>query len=202
MKSFMLRIGRKGLPPERIGEAVKTALTVPSQGPLHRRAESVQTADAVLPSGHRTLIAPRSARGNAGTLTAPAAAARDGGCRSPSRISSSRRRLDAARRPPTSRSRSCASRADRALYLDSTTASAGRGCGTSAGLSDDELAALLDRPATSCTSRARRCAGRLLRALRRRDRLLRPDADYIGRRIGPWLLDRAIERGFARGAAS
>lgn len=25
--------------------------------------------------------------------------------------------------------------------------------------------------------------------------------DYIGRRIGPWLLDRAIERGFARGAA-
>lgn len=24
--------------------------------------------------------------------------------------------------------------------------------------------------------------------------------DYIGRRIGPWLLDRAIERGFARGA--
>jgi ribosomal protein S18 acetylase RimI-like enzyme len=26
--------------------------------------------------------------------------------------------------------------------------------------------------------------------------------DYIGRRIGPWLLDRAIERGFARGAAT
>ena len=26
--------------------------------------------------------------------------------------------------------------------------------------------------------------------------------EYIGRRIGPWLLDRAIERGFARGAAS
>jgi len=25
--------------------------------------------------------------------------------------------------------------------------------------------------------------------------------DYIGRRVGPWLLDRAIERGFARGAA-
>ena len=25
--------------------------------------------------------------------------------------------------------------------------------------------------------------------------------DYIGRRIGPWLLDRAIERSFARGAA-
>ncbi|MBS0520850.1 MAG: GNAT family N-acetyltransferase, partial [Proteobacteria bacterium] len=25
--------------------------------------------------------------------------------------------------------------------------------------------------------------------------------DYIGRRIGPWLLDRAIERGLARGAA-
>jgi ribosomal protein S18 acetylase RimI-like enzyme len=25
--------------------------------------------------------------------------------------------------------------------------------------------------------------------------------DYIGRRIGPWLLDRAIERGFARGAS-
>jgi GNAT superfamily N-acetyltransferase len=25
--------------------------------------------------------------------------------------------------------------------------------------------------------------------------------DYIGRRIGPWLLDRAIERGFARGSA-
>ena len=24
--------------------------------------------------------------------------------------------------------------------------------------------------------------------------------DYVGRRIGPWLLDRAIERGFARGA--
>jgi ribosomal protein S18 acetylase RimI-like enzyme len=24
--------------------------------------------------------------------------------------------------------------------------------------------------------------------------------DYIGRRLGPWLLDRAIERGFARGA--
>jgi GNAT superfamily N-acetyltransferase len=24
--------------------------------------------------------------------------------------------------------------------------------------------------------------------------------DYIGRRIGPWLLDRAIERGFARGS--
>ena len=24
--------------------------------------------------------------------------------------------------------------------------------------------------------------------------------EYIGRRIGPWLLDRAIERGFARGA--
>lgn len=26
--------------------------------------------------------------------------------------------------------------------------------------------------------------------------------DYIGRRIGPWLLDRAIECGFARGAAT
>jgi ribosomal protein S18 acetylase RimI-like enzyme len=26
--------------------------------------------------------------------------------------------------------------------------------------------------------------------------------DYIGRRIGPWLLDRAIERGFTRGAVS
>jgi ribosomal protein S18 acetylase RimI-like enzyme len=26
--------------------------------------------------------------------------------------------------------------------------------------------------------------------------------DYIGKRIGPWLLDRAIERGFARGAAT
>lgn len=26
--------------------------------------------------------------------------------------------------------------------------------------------------------------------------------DYIGQRIGPWLLDRAIERGFARGAAT
>jgi len=26
--------------------------------------------------------------------------------------------------------------------------------------------------------------------------------DFIGRRIGPWLLDRAIERGFARGAAT
>jgi len=26
--------------------------------------------------------------------------------------------------------------------------------------------------------------------------------EYIGRRIGPWLLDRAIERGFARGAAT
>jgi ribosomal protein S18 acetylase RimI-like enzyme len=25
--------------------------------------------------------------------------------------------------------------------------------------------------------------------------------EYIGRRVGPWLLDRAIERGFARGAA-
>jgi ribosomal protein S18 acetylase RimI-like enzyme len=25
--------------------------------------------------------------------------------------------------------------------------------------------------------------------------------DYIGRRIGPWLLDRAIERGFARGSS-
>ena len=25
--------------------------------------------------------------------------------------------------------------------------------------------------------------------------------DYIGRRVGPWLLDRAIERGFVRGAA-
>ena len=25
--------------------------------------------------------------------------------------------------------------------------------------------------------------------------------DFIGRRIGPWLLDRAIERGFSRGAA-
>ena len=24
---------------------------------------------------------------------------------------------------------------------------------------------------------------------------------YIGRRIGPWLLDRAIERGFARGSS-
>ena len=26
--------------------------------------------------------------------------------------------------------------------------------------------------------------------------------EYIGRRIGPWLLDRAIERGFARGAST
>ena len=26
--------------------------------------------------------------------------------------------------------------------------------------------------------------------------------DYIGRRVGSWLLDRAIERGFARGAAT
>jgi GNAT superfamily N-acetyltransferase len=26
--------------------------------------------------------------------------------------------------------------------------------------------------------------------------------EFIGRRIGPWLLDRAIERGFARGAVS
>jgi ribosomal protein S18 acetylase RimI-like enzyme len=26
--------------------------------------------------------------------------------------------------------------------------------------------------------------------------------EYIGRRIGPWLLDRAIQRGFARGAAT
>jgi GNAT superfamily N-acetyltransferase len=25
--------------------------------------------------------------------------------------------------------------------------------------------------------------------------------DYLGRRIGPWLLDRAIERGFARGSS-
>jgi GNAT superfamily N-acetyltransferase len=25
--------------------------------------------------------------------------------------------------------------------------------------------------------------------------------DYVGRRIGPWLLDRAIERGFARGSS-
>ena len=26
-------------------------------------------------------------------------------------------------------------------------------------------------------------------------------ADYLGRRIGPWLLDRAIERGLARGSS-
>jgi NAD(P)-dependent dehydrogenase (short-subunit alcohol dehydrogenase family) len=35
LRAYMLSIGKSGLPPEKIGEAVHTALTAQAQGPLH-----------------------------------------------------------------------------------------------------------------------------------------------------------------------
>ena len=67
--------------------------------------------------------------------------------------------------------------------------------------SHDELAALLVRPGHEL--HVARHAGALVGYFELDDDeivFFGLTMDFIGRRIGPWLLDRAIERGFARGA--
>jgi ribosomal protein S18 acetylase RimI-like enzyme len=68
-------------------------------------------------------------------------------------------------------------------------------------LGEDKLAALLDRPGHEV--HVARHGGALVGYFELYDNeivFFGLTPDYIGRRIGPWLLDRAIERGFARGA--
>lgn len=68
-------------------------------------------------------------------------------------------------------------------------------------LSNKELEALLNRPGHEV--HVARHDGALVGYFEHYDNeivFFGLTTDYIGRRIGPWLLDRAIERGFARGA--
>ncbi len=70
-------------------------------------------------------------------------------------------------------------------------------------LSDDELAALLARPEHELhVCRYGTDLVGYFELLGNEIQFFGLTLPWIGRRIGPWLLDRAIERGFARGASN
>ncbi len=69
-------------------------------------------------------------------------------------------------------------------------------------LSDDALAALLNRPGHELhVARDGRALVGYFELYGDEIVFFGLTPDYIGRRIGPWLLDKAIDRGFARGSS-